>query len=424
MLWIRSTGIHVAGRRLSDPVSIDVPLGEIHRLEGPNGCGKSLLLDQVCGLVRADNIRCELAGESLPRTAFGRWRAGLRRLFQFPAMAPGLTVSRAVRGASNDQGGLEWCKPVLSAVELEPGSRLGKGSFGQKRAVEFLAALHSGRGILLDEPFAGMHEQVLPSMKAVISYRAAQGVAFLVVDHSGDSAPDLYKETHPFPVPPMPRPENVRELEVPRKAVPDHHRWRIRSLKVPGRVLARDLTIELPPGSLCLLRGANGSGKTTLLRCLADLPPAFDGVSAVVEHQGDSHSVGYWPQPPKLIQDFSARKNLGLMAQAQRWTSFSTPGWARQLLTLFGLDARDLDNRAEVLSGGEASAVALVGAAMSPLPVLLIDEPFASFSLDATEMGWNLVGSMLDSGRSLILATHHDAPPDISGRSITVNLSH
>ena len=40
-----------------------------------------------------------------------------------------------------------------------------------------------------------------------------------------------------------------------------------------GRVLLRDLDLELAAGQLLMLRGHNGAGKSSLLRCLAGLLP-------------------------------------------------------------------------------------------------------------------------------------------------------
>ena len=40
-----------------------------------------------------------------------------------------------------------------------------------------------------------------------------------------------------------------------------------------GRVLLRDLGLELAAGQLLMLRGHNGAGKSSLLRCLAGLLP-------------------------------------------------------------------------------------------------------------------------------------------------------
>jgi heme exporter protein A len=40
-----------------------------------------------------------------------------------------------------------------------------------------------------------------------------------------------------------------------------------------GRVVLRDLGLELGGGQLLMLRGHNGAGKSSLLRCLAGLLP-------------------------------------------------------------------------------------------------------------------------------------------------------
>ena len=59
---------------------------------------------------------------------------------------------------------------------------------------------------------------------------------------------------------------------MPDEAKEDTGSMVIRSLKYAypgGNEILSDFSLELPPGSRCLLSGANGAGKTTLLQILA-----------------------------------------------------------------------------------------------------------------------------------------------------------
>ena len=53
------------------------------------------------------------------------------------------------------------------------------------------------------------------------------------------------------------------------------------TLAVPGRVLARGVTLEVREGEIWAVLGANGSGKTTLVHTLAGLAPALPGTVLV-----------------------------------------------------------------------------------------------------------------------------------------------
>jgi len=183
------------------------------------------------------------------------------------------------------------------------------------------------------------------------------------------------------------------------------------------RVLA-GVSFEVRRGELVTLMGPSGAGKTSVLRVVAGLDVFQSGSVAVEELtlSGGAHApavlrslqrkVGMVFQFHHLFEHLSAIKNVWLapvhahgvpLRQAERR--------ARELLAALGVGERASALPRE-LSGGEAQRVAIARALAVDPPLLLLDEPTAS--LDASrraELG-DLLRSLLDEGRTLVVATH------------------
>lgn len=87
-------------------VDIEVRPGEIHGLVGPNGCGKTTLLNVITGLIRPDEGAVILQGENITAwSAHKIGRAGVGRTFQNPRIFDSLTIwQNAVAGSGGGPG--------------------------------------------------------------------------------------------------------------------------------------------------------------------------------------------------------------------------------------------------------------------------------------------------------------------------------
>jgi len=74
-------------------VSLDVQPGEVHGLIGPNGSGKTTMLNMLCGYYPVDEGAVRIDGEDLSRASVQRRAAvGVARTFQKPRLLPTQTV--------------------------------------------------------------------------------------------------------------------------------------------------------------------------------------------------------------------------------------------------------------------------------------------------------------------------------------------
>lgn len=191
-------------------VSLDLQPGEIHGLIGPNGSGKTTMLNLLSGYYRPDEGRTTLAGRTLDALSVQhRARLGIARTFQKPRLLSTLSVlDNAVLGAWRDThaGFLEtaFCLPRVRreerefrerAIELIHGVGLGHAlhrpanllEHAEQRFLEIARALAlRPRFLLLDEPAGGLTGAEIEHLGRIIATVRDAGIGVLLVEHHTD----------------------------------------------------------------------------------------------------------------------------------------------------------------------------------------------------------------------------------------------
>lgn len=183
-----------AGLRAVDSVSLSLERGEILGLIGPNGSGKTTMINVLTGLLPITSGRVLVDGRDVTGWAPHRIaRVGLARTFQVVKLFKDFTVMENVevaaisaRGVSRRQA-QDLAAAALARVGIEhlaelPASVLPQG---EERRVEIARALATQPSyLLLDEPGAGLNdvevEVLLPTLDRI---RQEVGCGILIVDH-------------------------------------------------------------------------------------------------------------------------------------------------------------------------------------------------------------------------------------------------
>jgi branched-chain amino acid transport system permease protein len=196
-LEVRGLCKYFGGLKAVDGVELQVRRGGVHALIGPNGSGKTTMLNVVTGLYRATAGAISVDGvdvTTLP--AHKRTVAGLARTFQNIRLFRSMTaLENVVVGAERTgnaliEGGRDrlWlrARAALDFVGLghRADERIPSFSYGHQRLIEIARALAANPTVLLlDEPAAGLNMTEKKALHDLLGRIAAQGLTILLIDH-------------------------------------------------------------------------------------------------------------------------------------------------------------------------------------------------------------------------------------------------
>lgn len=191
-------------------VNLDVRRGSIHALIGPNGAGKTTCFNLLTKFLQPSNGTITFNGRDITRLSPASIaRLGVIRSFQISAVFPQMTVLENVRVALQRRlrgDGFDFWRPdrVLTTLDDDARARVeevGLGSYalaraadlsyGRKRALEIATTLAlEPEMMLLDEPMAGMAQEDVTRISALIR-RIAANRTILMVEHNLSVVADL-----------------------------------------------------------------------------------------------------------------------------------------------------------------------------------------------------------------------------------------
>ena len=181
-------------------VSFDVTAGELVALVGPNGSGKSTAVDCITGFTTPTSGRILVNGRR-PRTPQRLAWQGVARTFQSVRVFQSLSVRDNVL-----LGSFANSRNPLAAYLARPGSgaqrradeiidefelarvahmRAGEVSYGQRKLVEFAAAvMRNPSTLLLDEPVAAVNPTLAKVVRENILRFNERGMSILLIEHN------------------------------------------------------------------------------------------------------------------------------------------------------------------------------------------------------------------------------------------------
>jgi osmoprotectant transport system ATP-binding protein len=182
-----------------------------------------------------------------------------------------------------------------------------------------------------------------------------------------------------------------------------------------GRVLLRDISLQLEAGTTTALLGRSGSGKTTLLRMVNGLVTPTSGEVRVAGRATRDYDtvtlrrgIGYVIQETGLFPHMTVERNAGMALELAGRSKEEIAARVREVLGLAGLEYEEFRGRYPwQLSGGQRQRVGLARALATDPVVLLMDEPFGALDpLTRAEMQTMLRGLLERVGKTVLLVTH------------------
>jgi branched-chain amino acid transport system ATP-binding protein len=188
-------------------VSLGVEQGKIHGLIGPNGSGKTTILNMLSGFYKPTSGKITFEGKVISGTpAYQITATGLARTFQNLRLFGSMTVlenvmvgmgHRARTGfwqsllnpvavQREDTGFTEKAMKILDLLNIAEFAHNKATSlpYGHQRRVEMARALATEPKILLlDEPAAGLNEVETEELRETLQKINASGITIFLVEH-------------------------------------------------------------------------------------------------------------------------------------------------------------------------------------------------------------------------------------------------
>ena len=184
-LKINNLHVSIDGKEILKGVNLTISEGETVALLGPNGHGKSTLLNVIMGHPRYEITEGSIFLDDIDLTNLTpdeRSRAGLFLALQNPPEVPGVVNSDFLRAAVNSKN--DRSEDVKMPFDLATRSLNEGFSGGEKKRNEILQLIMLQPKIaMLDEIDSGLDVDAIQVVADVIKKEEASGRGFLVISH-------------------------------------------------------------------------------------------------------------------------------------------------------------------------------------------------------------------------------------------------
>ena len=179
----------------------------------------------------------------------------------------------------------------------------------------------------------------------------------------------------------------------------------------------RGVSFEIEQGEVFGLLGPNGAGKTTTVEVLEGYRKRDGGTVSVLGADPQIAGADWRERIGIVLQSSAMYANLTVAEHVALFAGyFSRPRDAGEVIDLVGLDAKR-NARVKSLSGGQQRRLDLALGLVGDPEILFLDEPTTGFDPAARRAAWDMIRSLRELGKTVLLTTHYlDEAEQLSDR--------
>jgi ribose transport system ATP-binding protein len=459
LLAMRQISKDFSGVRVLQDVSLRVRRGEVHALLGENGAGKSTLVKILSGALAEYEGAILIDGAEVSiRSPRDAERHGIAIIYQELNLVPELTVAENIylgREPRRLPGIIDGARMVSDAAAIlatldfpaSPTAIVSRLRVGEQQLVEIAKALSlDARILIMDEPTSALSGSETRTLFRVIRALAARGTTIIYISHRMEEIFELAdsitvlrdgRQVGTLPAAGTSRRElirlmvgrDVQDFFAKHRQPQDRVLLSVRDLWLerPGaragrrRVIA-GVSFDVRAGEIFGIGGLLGAGRTEILQTLFGAGDGRWGGEVCLDGRPVSIGSPVDAKRAGLALVTEERKFDGLVLGAGIDLNLALPSLGRLshagvvsiaaelqlvLTTMkrLGVRARDHQQLAGTLSGGNQQKV-VMGKWLATTPrVLLLDEPTRGIDVGAKAEIYELLADLAQHGLAIVIVS-------------------
>jgi ABC-2 type transport system ATP-binding protein len=169
----------------------------------------------------------------------------------------------------------------------------------------------------------------------------------------------------------------------------------------------RGIDFTVARGEVFGLLGPNGAGKTTTVEVLEGYRERDSGSVRVLGYDPAARSVDLRARLGIVLQSCGTYPYLSVRETVAHWASlYPGPRDVDEVIALAGL-TEAAGRRTRTLSGGQRRRLDFALALVGDPELIFLDEPTTGFDPAARRAAWNVVRTLRDLGKTVLLTTHY-----------------
>jgi ABC-2 type transport system ATP-binding protein len=191
-----------------------------------------------------------------------------------------------------------------------------------------------------------------------------------------------------------------------------------------GHVAVRELSLEVPKGSVFGLLGPNGAGKTTTLRMVMDILGPDAGEVEILGRPADEAArdrIGYMPEERGLYPRMVLEEQLVFMAAIKGMPGRAASERLGPWLERLGL-AEWRKRKVNELSKGMQQKAQFVATVLHEPEILIMDEPMSGLDPVGMDVMREVMLDLVRRGATIVLSSHQmDTVERLCDRVVLIN---